>query len=169
MKIKSWNWQTSLEPFSANNVNAVKALVFPLLTWLVIFKKLYRLKNIIAWTFCGIFLLLRRHSRNIKDYIHCKDTVSKKCETNIPRQKNCAASFPISTFMFLWAIYSTYSHDQPSYFAAENRRPIVGIWKSLTDWERGRRVSFLETHKSDLLCSVSYQILLYIVTHTQRI
>ncbi len=45
--------------------------------------------------------------------------------------------------------------------------PIVGICKSLTDWERGRRVYFLGIHKSDLLCSSSCQILHW--SHTQRI
>jgi hypothetical protein len=28
------------------------------------------------------------------------------------------------------------------------------------DWERGREVSFLEIHKSDLLCSVNFSIVI---------
>ncbi len=39
-------------------------------------------------------------------------------ETKIPRKKNCAATVPIPTIMFLWAI--KYSPDRSAYSAAGN-------------------------------------------------
>ncbi len=54
---------------------------------------------------------------------------------NIYFQKlNCVASFPISTFMYLWAIYI--------FLQWVLGRPIVGIYKSHTDtwqWKLGER------------------------------
>ncbi len=52
-----------------------------------------------------------------------------------------------------------YTHDRSAYLLQQIVGPIVGIYKSLTDtrvWKlgRSRAVSFLGTHKSDLLCSV---------------
>jgi hypothetical protein len=49
-----------------------------------------------------------------------------------------------------------YSQDRSAYFSADKGRPILGIYKSLTNsvhecrnWERGRAVSFLGIHKLD--------------------
>jgi hypothetical protein len=64
-----------------------------------------------------------------------KDTV-RKILNKYSLTWNCAASFPISTFMYLWAIY-------------------IFPYHKYKEWlERGRVVSFLGIHKSDLHCNV---------------
>jgi hypothetical protein len=53
---------------------------------------------------------------------------------------HCAASFPISTFIYLWKIY-TFPRSF-LLFCASNRGPIVGIYKSLREtwmWKLGTR------------------------------
>ncbi len=56
---------------------------------------------------------------------------------------NCAASVPVSTFMCLWAVRSTYLFS-----CSRIGRPIRGIYKWLTEtwcrnWNCGRAVPFL--------------------------
>ena len=73
-------------------------------------------------------------------------TLYTKIRNKYSQKWNCAASFPISTFMFL-----RYSHDRSSILVQKIGGPIVGIYKSLTNtwmWKFG-------IHKSDLLCSVT--------------
>ncbi len=55
---------------------------------------------------------------------HCKDTVPKIGEKYF-QKGNCAASFPISTFIYLWAVCLLSS--------SKIGGPILGIYKSLTD------------------------------------
>ncbi len=66
--------------------------------------------------------------------VHCKDTIPKI--QNIYFQKrNCAASVPISTFICLWSVHIFFCSRRPT-------RPILGIYKSLTDtwmWKLGLR------------------------------
>jgi hypothetical protein len=60
------------------------------------------------------------------------------------------------TFMYLRAIY-IFPGSFCLFFCSKIGGPIMGIYKLLTDtvheggnWERGRAVSFLGIHKSDL-------------------
>jgi hypothetical protein len=65
------------------------------------------------------------------EYMHC----IKNLEHIFP-EMNCAASFPISTFMYLWAIYIF------PWSVLVLGRPILGIYKSLKDtwmWKLGDR------------------------------
>ncbi len=70
---------------------------------------------------------------------------------------NCAASFLISTFMYVY-LYP---------YLQQNRWSVDRSWQYINrsqileygNWERGRAVLFLETHKSDLLCSVRGPVL----------
>jgi hypothetical protein len=49
---------------------------------------------------------------------------------------------------------SRFPHSWSSYFAAVNKRTNRGNMEWNGNWERGRAVSFLGIHKSDLRCSV---------------
>ena len=90
--------------------------------------------------------------------MHCKDTVPK-IRNKYSQKCNCAASLPISTFMFLWAIYIPTTG--PPIFLQKIRGPTMGIYIILSqmhewgNWERSRASSFLGIHKLDLLCGVS--------------
>ncbi len=82
----------------------------------------------------------------------------------IPRKWKCAASFPIPTFMYLWAV-NTFPGSVCLFDCRKIGRPILGIYKSLKRymnveigrqniiilfWKyRGRTVSFLGIHKSE--------------------
>jgi hypothetical protein len=66
---------------------------------------------------------------------------AKKIRFMYSQERNCTASVPTSTFMFLWAIYS---HDWLVLLFSCSRigGPIEGIYKSLTEtwmWELGLR------------------------------
>jgi hypothetical protein len=61
---------------------------------------------------------------------------------------------PISTFMYLWAIYIL-PRFPCLFWCSLIGRSILGIYKSLTVWEPDRVVSFLGIHKSDFWYSVA--------------
>ncbi len=72
---------------------------------------------------------------------------------------NCVASVPISPFMCMWAIYTYIPRMGPHISCSRICRSIVGIYKSLTMWDRDwcRAIPFLGIHKCDFLCSASSQ------------
>ncbi len=90
--------------------------------------------------------------------LQCKDTIPKIWNKYYQKLK-CAASFPIPTFMFRWAIY-IFPRSVCLFCCRKISGQIVRIYKSLTDtwmWKlerRGRAVSFRGIHKSDFPCSV---------------
>jgi hypothetical protein len=63
---------------------------------------------------------------------------------------------PISTFMYLSAIYTVYSQDRSAYLAVDRSWEYINRAKinKCRNWEQGRAVSFLGIHKSDFWCSV---------------
>ncbi len=52
--------------------------------------------------------------------VHCKCTMAKIQNTNIPRNETARVLFPISTLMILWAII--YSHEWSATAIQQNRR-----------------------------------------------
>ncbi len=74
---------------------------------------------------------------------------------------NCAASFPIPTFMYLWAIY-IFQGSVCLFGCSKIDRPILGIYKSLTDtwptehcnsvWEITWPLGFM-SHMNTLTCA----------------
>jgi len=90
--------------------------------------------------------------------VHCKDTIPKirnKCS----QKKNCAATFPISTFIFCERF--TYSPNRSAYTLLRKIGGLnVEIYRSLTGtrmWKLGlggRAIPFLGIHKSKILCSM---------------
>ncbi len=84
--------------------------------------------------------LLRRCCSNL----HCKDTLPK-IRNKYSQKWNCAASFPIPTFMYLWAIY-IFLGSVCLLCCIKVGRQILGVRKPLRDtymnvdcgnWERG--------------------------------
>ncbi len=74
---------------------------------------------------------------------------------------NCAASFPVSSFMILWAIYIL-PRSAHLFCCSKIVGPeyIGGMYNcsqihKYGNWERGRAVSFLAIHISDLVCSAT--------------
>jgi hypothetical protein len=77
--------------------------------------------------------------------VHCKHTVSK-IQNKYSQKYKCSASFPISTIMYLQLVSALYiPMIGPPVLLQQNRS---------TNRERGRAVSFLAIHKSDLVCNV---------------
>ncbi len=83
---------------------------------------------------------------------------------------------PISTFMYLWAIY-IFSGLVCLFCCSQIGRPILGIYQSHTDrwmycrdWERGHAVLFLGKHKSDFRYSAEAKLMFFFfhVIPTQR-
>ncbi len=87
----------------------------------------------------------------------------RKFETYIPRDKrDCVATVPIPTYMFLCAIYR-FPRSVCIFCYKKIGGPIVGIYKSLTDpwmwkWVSGCEISFLGIHNSKFLCSVQFKM-----------
>ncbi len=88
------------------------------------------------------YLFTRAHYPNLRleSVLHCKDTIPK-IRNKYSQKRNCAATFPIPTFKFLWAIYKF-----PWSVCLLCCRKIgglnVGIYRSLTDtwmWKLGLR------------------------------
>jgi hypothetical protein len=90
-------------------------------------------------------------------HLHIKDTKTKI--RNIHSQKrNCAATVPILTFMFLCAMY-IFPRLVCIFCCRKIGGPIVEIYNGsqtheCINWDSGRAVLFLGIHKSKFLCSV---------------
>ncbi len=70
-------------------------------------------------------------------YAHCKDTILK-IWIKYSQERNCTATVPNPTFMFLWAIYIFCC----LFCCRKIGAPNVGIYRSLTDtwmWKLGLR------------------------------
>ncbi len=71
---------------------------------------------------------------------------------------NCAASVPISTYIYMWAFY-TFSRSFCLFSCRKIGGPILEYCMNGSqmyecgNWEQGRAVWFLEKHNSNLLCS----------------
>ncbi len=87
----------------------------------------------------------RLSTRNIARHqgvdMHCKDTIAKKIRNIYSKKRNCAATVPIPTFMFLCAIY-IFSKSICIFCCRKIGGPILEIYKSVTDtwmWKLGPR------------------------------
>jgi len=73
--------------------------------------------------------------------IHCTDKIPK-IRNNYSQERNCAATVPISKFMFLWAIY-IFLWPVWLFCCRKIGWPNVGIYRSPTDtwmWKLGLRL-----------------------------
>ncbi len=92
--------------------------------------------------------------------MHCKDSIQNFRNKYSQKKWNCAASVPIPTFMFLWAIYML-PRSVYLFCCRKIGGSILGIYINRSqihergNWDWGRAVSFLGVNKSDFLCSVS--------------
>ncbi len=87
---------------------------------------------------------------------------AKKIRFMYSQKWNCAASFPIATFMSLWAIHSVYSLDQSTYFAAAKKADRS--WYRYMNVEIGNEVSFLGIFFSNFWYSFFAMHCLYLLT-----
>jgi hypothetical protein len=87
------------------------------------------------------------------------------------QKSNCAALFPISIFIHLWAIY-IFLGSLYIFCCSQIGRPIVGVYKSLTDiwnecrnWDWGRALSFLGKFFPDFWYSIFAVYSYTVLTH----
>ncbi len=93
----------------------------------------------------------------LTDVLHCKGTIPK-IRNKYSQERNFAATAPIPTFMFLWAIY-IFLLSVCLFCWRKIGGPNVGIIRSLTEigTEAAQFLPFLWIPKSKFLCSVQIQ------------
>ncbi len=91
--------------------------------------------------------------------MHCKDTIPK-IRNKYSQKSKCSSSVPISTSMFLWAIY-IFPYSVYLFCCRKRCGAILGILyikRSQTHecgyWDWGRAIPFLGIHKWDFRCNV---------------
>ncbi len=93
--------------------------------------------------------------------LHCKDTIPK-IQNKYSQIRNYVASVPISTFIWLWAIY-IFPRSVCLFCCRKICRSILGIYKSLTDtwmWKLRLRPSKTfsgNTYVNGILVAVYYK------------
>ncbi len=98
---------------------------------------------------------------------HCEDSIPR-IQSKYSQKWNCAASVPVPTVIFLWAIYTFFTIYLPIQLQ-KNRwidpwnLYIAPIYINCENWDWGRAVSFLGVHKSDFLCNAGHPFNIYIV------
>jgi hypothetical protein len=99
----------------------------------------------------ALSLLILKHLQvHLKFNQNTAKTQYRKFETNVPRKGIARPQLPISTFWYLWSAYSAAGKYVDRSWEYINR----SYTHECGNWDWGRAISFLGTHKWDFLCIV---------------
>ncbi len=155
MSAHVWHVSLSLSPFPTANLLALfRSVIFCYPSyppWLQV--------RAACLSYRWLLASLNPYSLSVSIFgcLHCTDSIPK-IHNKYSQKWNCAASVPILTFMFQWAIY-IFPRSVCLFCCRKIGGRVVGIHKSSQkhesgNWDWGHAVSFLEVHISDFLCSV---------------